>query len=97
MANDCAKLLFAVVEFWYSARNNSPQPEPIMKTDKEEYPKVHIDKMGNLRLDVEHFFSLESVKAKEKLFREADIVGKIFNGHAFVSPDKPDEKSPEKS
>ena len=67
-----------------------------MKTDKKEYPKVHIDKMGNWRLDADHFFSLESVKAKEKLIRDADIVGKVFNGHAFVSPDQPDEKSPKR-
>ncbi len=48
-------------------------------TDKAKPPKIHVGKMGGVRVDVKEFFAQPEVQRKLKMMQDMDIEGKTLD------------------
>ena len=64
-----------------------------MANDKVKRPKIHIGKMGGVRVDADEFFAQPEVQRKREEMRKINIAGKKLNGSIPKPPDTTSKKT----
>ena len=64
-----------------------------MAKDKVKRPKIHIGKMGGVRVDAAEFFAQPEVQRRRAEMRKLNIAGKRLNGNKLEPSDTTSEKT----